>query len=62
MANKVGELLAIPVAILAVGAVVYTVIAWRRGFWNLGWRIHYTLVTLAAVSVAWWYFNWKIIG
>ena len=61
-ANKIGQMLAIPVALLAVGAVVYTVIAWRRAFWNLGWRIHYTLVTLAGVSVAWWYFNWKIIG
>jgi CubicO group peptidase (beta-lactamase class C family) len=62
VASKIGQLLAIPVAILVVGAVVYTVIAWRRGFWNLGWRIHYTLVTLAAISVVWWYFNWKVIG
>lgn len=62
MAHIVGNFLAIPVAILAVGAVIFTLIAWRRGFWNLAWRIHYTLVTLGAAAVVWWYFNWKIIG
>ena len=61
VAYKVGIFLAIPVAILAVGAVVFTVLAWRRGYWTLAWRIHYTLVTLGAVAVVWWYFNWKII-
>ena len=59
---SVGQFLAIPVAILAAGAVVYTALAWRRGYWSLAWRIHYTLVTLGAVSVVWFYFNWKIIG
>ena len=62
VAYTVGQFLAIPVAILAVGAVIFTVLAWRRDFWSLAWRIHYTLVTLAAVAVVWWYFNWKIIG
>ena len=62
IAYTVGQFLAIPVAILAVGAVVFTVLAWRRGYWSLSWRIHYTLVTLAAIAVVWWYFDWKIIG
>jgi CubicO group peptidase (beta-lactamase class C family) len=62
VANQVGQLLAIPVALLALGAVVYTFIAWKRKFWSLGWRIHYTLVTLAALAVVWWYFNWNILG
>ena len=62
IAYTVGQFLAIPVAILVVGAVVFTALAWRRGYWNLAWRIHYTLVTLGAVAVVWWYFNWKIIG
>jgi hypothetical protein len=62
VAYIVGNFLAILVAILAVGAVVFTVLAWKRGYWTLAWRIHYTLVTLAAVAVVWWYFNWKVIG
>ena len=62
VAYTVGKFLAIPVAILAVGAVIFTALAWRRGYWNLAWRIHYTLVTLGAVAVVWWYFDWKIIG
>jgi hypothetical protein len=62
VAYTVGQFLAIPVTILAVGAMIFTVLAWRWGFWSLPWRIHYTLVTLAALAVVWWYFNWKIIG
>jgi hypothetical protein len=63
VAYTVGQFLAIPVTILAAGAVIFTVLAWRRGFWTLAWRIHYTLVTLgAAAVVVWWYVNWKIIG
>ena len=37
-------------AVLAAGAVVYTVLAWNRGFWRVAGRIHYTLATLAAVA------------
>jgi hypothetical protein len=62
VAYTVGQFLAIPVAILAIGAVIFTALAWRRGFWSLAWRIHYTLVTLGAMAVVWWYFNWKIVG
>ncbi|HSF83060.1 MAG TPA: serine hydrolase domain-containing protein [Anaerolineales bacterium] len=58
---QIGELLAIPVTLLATGALVYTFLAWRREYWTLAWRIHYTLVTLVAVSVIWGYFNGKII-
>jgi hypothetical protein len=61
-ANQVGEWLAIPVSLLAVGAVIYTILAWRRGYWSPAWRLHYTLVTLGAVAQVWWFFNWKIIG
>jgi len=62
VAYKVGQLLAIPVTLLAIGAVIFTVLAWRRRFWGLGWRIHYTLVALAAIGVVWWYFNWHMFG
>jgi len=62
VAYIVGNFLAIPVAILAVGAVVFTFLAWRRDYWSLAWRIHYTLVTLGAMGVVWWYLNWKVIG
>jgi len=62
VAYNVGQFLAIPVTLLAIGAVIFTVLAWRRRFWGLGWRIHYTLVALAAIGVVWWYFNWHIIG
>lgn len=60
--NTAGQILAYPVVLLVLGAVVFTYLAWKKGFWSLGWRIHYTLVTLAAVSIVWWYFNWHVIG
>ena len=41
--------LALPVlsTALTVAAGVYTVLAWRDGFWRLAGRVHYTLVTVA---------------
>lgn len=33
----------------------------RRGNRTLAWRIHYTLVTVVAISVVWWYLDWQII-
>ena len=61
-AYDAGRFLAILVALLVVGVVGFTVLAWRQGFWSLAWRIHYTLVALGAVGVLWWYFDWKVIG
>ena len=60
--NMVGQFLAYPVVLLAIGAVVFTYLAWKKGYWTLPWRIHYTLVTLAAATIVWWYFNWHVIG
>ena len=60
-ANQVGRWLAIPFSLLAVGVVLFTILAWWRGYWGLGWRIHYTLVTLAAMAQVWSYFDWKVI-
>jgi len=61
VAYEAGQFLAIPVAILAVGAVVFAFLAWKRGYWSPAWRIHYSLVTLGVITVVWWYFNWNII-
>jgi len=48
-------LLALPVlaALLTIGALVFTVLAWKDGYWGLGGRIHYTLVTVAALAFIW---------
>ena len=48
-------LLALPVlaAVLTVGALIFTALAWKGGYWKVAGRIHYTLVALAAVAFIW---------
>jgi hypothetical protein len=56
--------LAFPVAaaILAVGVLVFTLIAWRRKYWTGCSRIHYTLVFLAALAFLWLLNFWNLLG
>ncbi|MGB7093843.1 MAG: serine hydrolase, partial [Anaerolineales bacterium] len=37
-------LLPVLAAVLTVGALVYTVLAWKDGYWGIAWRVYYTLV------------------
>ncbi len=47
-------------AVLTVGALVYTVLAWKNSYWGGAFRVYYTLVTIAAVAFVWFlnYWNW----
>ena len=47
-------------AVLTVGALVYTVLAWKNSDWGIVFRVYYTLVTVAAVAFVWFlnYWNW----
>ena len=47
-------------AALTIGALVYTVLAWKNSYWNAAFRLYYTLVTVAAVAFVWFlnYWNW----
>ena len=47
-------------AVLTVGALAYTVLAWKNGYWGIASRAYYTLVTIAAVAFVWFlqYWNW----
>ena len=48
--------------VLTVGIVVGTILAWRGYSWLAGRRIHYTLVTLAALAFAWELLYWNLLG
>jgi CubicO group peptidase (beta-lactamase class C family) len=52
--------LAVLAAVLTAGALVYTVLAWKNGYWGIAYRVYYTLVTVAAVAFVWFlnYWNW----
>jgi hypothetical protein len=47
-------------AALTVGALVYTVLAWKNSYWGIAFRAYYTLVAVAAVAFVWFlnYWNW----
>jgi len=52
----------IPLAVLAVGAVFFTMLAWKNQYWRLAGRMHYTLGTLAAVGFVWFLSYWNLLG
>ncbi len=49
-------------AVLTVGALVYTVLAWKNGYWGVANRTYYTLVTVAAVAFVWFLNSWNLLG
>jgi CubicO group peptidase (beta-lactamase class C family) len=49
-------------AVLTAGALVYTLLAWKKGFWGIAARLYYTLVTVAAVAFVWFLNQWNLLG
>ncbi|HEX7114585.1 MAG TPA: serine hydrolase domain-containing protein [Steroidobacter sp.] len=48
--------------VLAVALVVAAVRIWRRGYLSVAGRIHYSLVTLAALVLTVFLFQWNLLG
>jgi len=49
-------------AVLTVGALVYSVLAWKNSYWGIATRVHYTLVTVAALAFVWFLNYWNLLG
>ena len=49
-------------AVLTVGALVYSVVAWKNSYWGIAARVHYMLVTVAAVAFVWFLNYWNLLG
>jgi len=49
-------------AMLTIGALVYTVLAWKNRYWGILGRLYYTLVTVAAVAFVWFLNYWNLLG
>jgi uncharacterized membrane protein YuzA (DUF378 family) len=49
-------------AVLTLGLLAFTVLAWIKRYWGRVSRIHYTLVTLAAVTFVWFLNYWNLLG
>jgi hypothetical protein len=49
-------------AVLTVGSLVYSVLAWKNSYWGIAARVHYTLVTVAAAAFIWFLNYWNLLG
>jgi hypothetical protein len=56
--------LAFPVAaaLMTAGALIFTILAWRKKYWTGCSRVHYTLVFLAALAFLWLLNFWNLLG
>lgn len=48
-------------ALAATGMLVFAFLAWLKGFWTLGARIHYSVLTLSALGVIWLMFYTNLL-
>lgn len=57
-------LLVIPLltAVLTIGLLVFTVRAWKESYWSTFGRVHYSLITLAALTFTWFVNYWNLLG
>src|SRR5215203_3858430 len=49
-------------ALMTVGALIYSVLGWKNSYWGIAARVHYTLVTVAAVAFVWFLNYWNLLG
>lgn len=49
------------IVFLTISIVVFTVIAWKKGYWKLAGRIHYTFFTMFSATLSWIFYFWNVI-
>jgi hypothetical protein len=49
-------------AVLTIGALISTALAWKNRYWGVAYRVYYTLVTVAAVAFVWFLHYWNWLG
>ena len=59
---KIGLAFSAAAGVLAVGVLVFTLLAWRKKYWTGCARVHYTLVFLAATAFLWLLNFWNLLG
>ncbi|MBN1372193.1 MAG: beta-lactamase family protein [Anaerolineaceae bacterium] len=50
----------LPLAVLGVAMLGFTVLAWAKRLWNASARLHYTLLTVFAGAIVWAMVYWKL--
>lgn len=46
----------------AITSFAFAVLAWKQRYWSFAGRVHYTIVTLAALAFIWLLNNWNLLG
>ena len=59
---KVTLIMPIIFVLLTIAMIIIGIQVWHRGYWGRGWRVHYTLVTLAAICVCLFFNQWNLLG
>jgi len=49
------------IAALAILMLLFMLVAWVRRYWSIPGRIHYALVTFAALAFVWWLVYWNLL-
>jgi hypothetical protein len=49
------------VAVLAPSVVMLGILAWKRRYWNLPWRLHYSVVAFGSVAFVTWLISWDLL-
>ena len=55
------RILAWVVAVLALGVTILAGASWRKSWWGLAGRLHYTIIALAGLSVTWFLAYWSVL-
>ncbi len=48
--------------LLCLPLPIFAGLAWGSRWWKVSGRVHYTLVTLAALVIIWWAHYWNLLG
>jgi len=49
-------------AVLTIGALIFTVLAWKHGYWGIAMRAFYTVATGASLAFVWFLNYWNLLG
>ncbi len=58
------SVLTLPIILLGLSLTITicAINAWKKGYWGLGGRIHYTLLAVSALANSWFLYYWNLIG
>ncbi len=49
-------------AVFTLALIVFTVLVWKNHYWSWPGRVHYSLVTFAALVFLWFLNHWDLLG